>query len=145
MNDLENVFLYDIDDLQTVVIANKEGREEEARGARRIVEEELGNFLRRRQTEALSRTFAAIRMEAETHRQGELARTLPRLAGLGEREREAIDAMTRALVNKLLHRPFASLRAMAAEELDEGSLALVRRLFGVESRRDEAESSDPGA
>ncbi len=143
VNELENVYLYDIDDLQSVVADNKKGREEEEREAHRIVERELETLLRRLQMEELSRTFAAIRLDAEGHRQKEIERTLSRFAGMGEKEREAVDAMTRALVNKLLHRPFAALREMAAEEGGEDPLPLVQRLFGVKPPPEEKKA--PGA
>jgi len=133
VDELENVYLYDIDDLQSVVSANLKGREQEAEQGRLIVEEELRSFLRRRKAEELSRTFAAIRVQAEAFREGELTKTLNRLPGLEEKEREALEAMTRAIVNKLLHHPFAHLREMAADQPDEKTIEFVQRLFGLES------------
>lgn len=135
VNELENVYLYDIDDLQTVASANLQGREKEAEQGRLIVEEELRTFLRRRKAEELSRTFAAIRVQAESFREGELAKTLNRLPGLDEKQRQALEAMTRAIVNKLLHHPFAHLREMAAEQADEKTIEFVQRLFGLEAGR----------
>ncbi len=131
VNSLENVFLYDIDDLQAVVTSNLEGREAEAESAGAIVEDEIQGFVRRMRMEDLSKTFSAIRVGAEAQRQGELQKTFSRLASLGEPERSAIDAMSRALVNKLLHHPFSVLRGMAADEIGDESLAMVKRLFGV--------------
>ena len=91
--------------------------------------------------EDFSNTFSAIRVGAEAQRQGELQKTFSRLASLGEPERSAIDAMSRALVNKLLHHPFAALRGMAAEEIGEESLAMVKRLFGL---KEESGGRAPG-
>ncbi|MBI3129555.1 MAG: glutamyl-tRNA reductase [Candidatus Tectomicrobia bacterium] len=142
VNDLENVYVYDIDDLQAVVSANMKGREAEAEQARLIVEDELNAFLRRRKAEELSCTFAAIRVQAEAFREGELAKTLGRLPALDEKQRQALDAMTRAIVNKLLHHPFAHLRELSAGPVDEKTVELIRRLFGV--RVEEPELPPPG-
>jgi len=142
VNDLENVYVYDIDDLQAVVSANMKGREAEAEQARLIVEDELNAFLRRRKAEELSRTFAAIRVQAEAFREGELAKTLGRLPTLDEKQRQALDAMTRAIVNKLLHHPFAHLRELSAGPVDEKTVEFIRRLFGV--RVEEPELPPPG-
>jgi glutamyl-tRNA reductase len=143
VNDLENVYLYDIDDLQSVVASNREGREEEAVQARSIVDQELENYLRRVQLEDLSQTFSAIRIEAEAHREGEVAKTLSRLPHLGDKERDAIESMSRAIVNKMLHQPFEALREMNGEEWGEESLTIIQRLFGVKPGPEEDNSTAP--
>ena len=140
---LENAYLYDIDDLQSVVASNIKGREEEAREALSIVEKEVEAYVRRTQVEDLSRTFSAIRIEAEFQREGEVSKTLSRFPDLGEKERKAVEAMSRSIVNKLLHRPFDVLRKMADEEAGDDSLFIAQRLFGVDSDED-SDSSRPG-
>jgi len=144
VNELENVYLYDIDDLQAVVASNLKGREQEAEEARSIVEEELQAFIRRREAEVLSRLLASIRVQAESQRRGELDKTLARLPALEERDRQALDAMTRAIVNKLFHRPFAVLREMAGQGVDEEHLEFLQRLFGVEPGPEEEPPPSPG-
>lgn len=141
VDSLENVYRYDIDDLQSVMASNLQGREEEARQALSIVEKEVKTYLRRSQAEDLSRTFSAIRMEAEASRRGEVEKTLARFPGLGGKEREAVEAMSRAIVNKLLHQPFDALRRMAEEEADDESITIAQRLFGVE----DTSAGDTGA
>ena len=143
MDELENAYLYDIDDLQSVVASNIKGREEEAREALSIVEKEVEAYVRRTQVEDLSRTFSAIRIEAEFQREGEVSKTLSRFPDLGEKERKAVEAMSRSIVNKLLHRPFDVLRKMADEEAGDDSLFIAQRLFGVDSDED-SDSSRPG-
>lgn len=131
VNDLEDAYLYDLDDLQSVVADNLRGREEVARDARMIVESEVRTYLARKRAEDLQRTLAAIRASAESARREEMEKTLARLPEAGEGGRRALDAMTRALVNKLLHHPFAALRRMSEEDAEGVSLEAVQRLFGV--------------
>jgi glutamyl-tRNA reductase len=144
VGDLENAYLYDIDDLQSVVASNMKGREEEALQANSIIEKEVESYVRRIQMESLSQTFSAIRIEAEAQRAGEVSKTLSRFPDMGEKEHQAIEAMSRAIVNKLLHRPFDVLKKMADEEMGDDSLSIVQRLFGVEPEDDESDSEKDG-
>ncbi|MDA1000488.1 MAG: glutamyl-tRNA reductase [bacterium] len=144
VNDIENVFLYDMDDLQTVVAANLQGREKEAEQARKIVEVELENYSRRMQMEGLSQTLVTIRMNVDALRRSELERTLARLGHLEEKDRKAIEAMTQAIVNKVLHGPTSVLRALAEDEMDQESIDLVHRLFGVGGMGDDINPMNRG-
>ena len=137
VNDLEDAYLYDVDDLQSVAADNLRGREEIARDAREILESEVQTYLARQQAEELRHTFAAIRFFAESMRQEEVQKTFQRLPELGEEGRDALDAMTKALVNKLLHHPFAVLRRMSEEDVEGISVESVQKLFGVEPESDE--------
>ena len=132
VNDLEDAYLYDLDDLQSVVADNLRGREEVARSALAIIESEVRTYLARKEAEDLRNTLAAIRSLAETMRRSEVEKTLPRLPELGQGGRGALDAMTKALVNKLLHHPFAVLRRMSEGDADGISVESVQKLFGVE-------------
>ena len=144
MNDLEDAYLYDVDDLQSVAADNLRGREEIARDAREILESEVQTYLARQQAEELRHTFAAIRFFAESMRQEEVQKTFSRLPELGEEGRDALDAMTKALVNKLLHHPFAVLRRMSEEDMEGISVESVQKLFGVEPESD-ADPSEASA
>ena len=143
MNELENAYLYDVDDLQSVAADNLRGREEVARDARAILESEVQTYLAREKAEDLRRTFAAIRFFAESMRETEVEKTIPRLPELGADGRDALDAMTKALVNKLLHHPFAVLRRMAEEDVEGISVESVQKLFGVEPESDENPPGPP--
>ena len=143
VNDLEDAYLYDVDDLQSVAADNLRGREEVARDARAILETEVETYLARQQAEELRHTFAAIRFFAESMRREEVEKTFQRLPELGEGGREALDAMTKALVNKLLHHPFAVLRQMSEEDLEGISVESVQRLFGVEPEGGENPPAPP--
>ena len=141
VNDLEDAYLYDVDDLQSVAADNLRGREEIARDARVILESEVETYLARQRAEELRHTFAAIRFFAESMRREEVEKTVQRLPELGEGSRDAIDAMTKALVNKLLHHPFAVLRQMTEEDVEGISVESVQKLFGVEPESDEGSPS----
>ena len=143
VNELENAYLYDVDDLQSVAADNLRGREEVARDARVILESEVQTYLARQKAEDLRRTFAAIRFFAESMRQTEVEKTILRLPELGGDGRDALDAMTKALVNKLLHQPFAVLRRMAEEDVEGISVESVQKLFGVEPESDENPPGPP--
>ena len=118
VNELEDAYLYDVDDLQSVAADNLRDREEVARDARAILESEVQTYLARQKAEDLRHTFAAIRFFAESMRRTEVEKTILRLPELGGDGRDALDAMTKALVNKLLHHPFAVLRRMAEEDVE---------------------------
>ncbi len=143
VNDLEDAYLYDVDDLQSVAADNLRDREEVARDARAILDSEVETYLARQKAEELRHTFAAIRFFAESMRQSEIEKTIPRLPELGEDGRDALDAMTKALVNKLLHHPFAVLRQMAEEDVEGISVESVQKLFGVEPESDERPPEPP--
>ena len=143
VNDLENAYLYDVDDLQSVAADNLRDREEVARDARAILESEVQTYLARQKAEDLRHTFAAIRFFAESMRQAEVEKTILRLPELGGDGRDALDAMTKALGNKLLHHPFAVLRQMAEEDVEGISVESVQKLFGVEPESDENPPGPP--
>ncbi|MFZ5906523.1 MAG: glutamyl-tRNA reductase [Nitrospirota bacterium] len=129
INDLENVYLYNIDDLQGVVDANMFERQKEAEKAEMIVAEEIETFLKWQASLDSVPTIKALRDRAEEMKREEVEKLLHKLSSLGEREKEAIEYMATALVNKLLHPPTAALKEAGD---DKASLvALIRRLYGI--------------
>ena len=123
-----NVYLYDIDDLKAVSAANLRQREREVARVEAIVDEELAGYRRwRRSLDALP-TVAELRRQAEEVRQAEVARSLARLNGLSEEERQRIDALTAAIVKKILHSPVARLKERAD---DDRYVAAARDLFSL--------------
>jgi glutamyl-tRNA reductase len=132
VNDLANAFVYDIDDLNGVVQSNLEERMREARRAEAIVEEELGVFDAWLETMQVVPTIKAIHDGAETMRRDELAKALKRLGGLSEKEIATIDALSQAIVNKMLHAPTAVLRSAAAEKDGYMLVETIRRLYGLD-------------
>jgi glutamyl-tRNA reductase len=128
---MDNVFVYDVDDLQQVAEENLAVRAREAALAERIIEDEVESFLSWRRSLELAPTIVALRKRFGQVAEEELRRALPRLGGLGESDRAVLEAMSRSLVNKLLHQPMTELKAGAGEP--DGALLIdaVRRLFAL--------------
>ncbi len=109
---IEGVHLYDIDDLQSVVEANLREREREVPKVQAIVDEETESFVAWLRCQEVVPTLVALRDRLEQIREGELARYGGKLR-LDERERNAVEALTQAIVNKILHTPTVRLKAQA--------------------------------
>ena len=116
INELADCYLYDIDDLEAVVHETARGREAEFARAESIAVEEAARFREWLATRDVAPTIASLRERAEAIRRGELAKASPRLAGLSERERNAVESLTSQIVNKLLHEPIVRLKEAAAAE-----------------------------
>ncbi|HEY8490118.1 MAG TPA: glutamyl-tRNA reductase [Dehalococcoidia bacterium] len=129
VRDLPGVRLFDIDDLQAVSEANLREREREARKAEAIVQEEADRFLGWWRAQAAVPTIAALRGRAEAVRRAELAKTFRRMPDLTEEQRQRIDALTAAIVKKLLHNPIALLKGA---EADSPYVDAVRTLFRLD-------------
>jgi glutamyl-tRNA reductase len=110
MNEVEGCFVYDIDDLQQVASANLADRGREAQAAETIVSREVDKYQQRLQSRDAVPAIKALQQQAEQLRQAELARSQSKLAGLSPEQREAVDALTRALTAKLLHPQLTALR-----------------------------------
>ena len=129
-NRLEGVYLYDLDDLQGVARANAAERHREVERAEAIVLEEQQRFDGWLGALAAVPTIRALVRRGEAIRASEIERALAGLT-LGEREREAVEQATRAIVNKLLHAPLARLRAEQDREVGLAQLEAARALFGL--------------
>ncbi len=135
INDLENVYLYNVDDLQGVVDSNMFERQREAEKAERIVAEEVETFLRWQASLDSVPTIIALREKAEEVRREELEKLFNKIGDLGEKEKEAIEYMATAIMNKLIHPPTAALKGDT--ENKEMLVAAVRRLYGIDGEKHE--------
>jgi glutamyl-tRNA reductase len=133
VNDLENVYLYDIDDLQAVVSANFKEREQEAVKARHILRKEINDFQVWFKTQEVVPLIAALRRKAEAIRQAELDVTIRRLANLSDKERKHIDNLTRAIVNRILREPVLRIKEFALEDKSDLYVASLCQLFDLET------------
>jgi glutamyl-tRNA reductase len=126
--DVANVHLFDIDDLESAAEANMEARLREVGAVEAIVDAEAQRFAKWLAGQGVEPTIAALRQRAEALRRAELERTLSRLGHLTDADRERIDAMTEALVNRLLHDPMLRLRQHGADRHVEA----LRELYGLD-------------
>lgn len=135
--DLQNVFLYNIDDLQRVVEQTERVRAGELPAAGKIVEEHGRRFWRWYRAREAVPVIRGMREHAERIRRREIETALERMEGLSEADRERIHMATRAALNKILHRPTTALREMAQEEEGAELLEAARRLFPADGRDEE--------
>jgi glutamyl-tRNA reductase len=129
INHLENVYLYDVDDLQGVVDSNVAGRKVEAEKAEAIVAEEVETFLRWQSSLDSVPTIVALREKAEAIKKEELEKLLGKMPELDERQRKAIEYMASAIINKLIHPPTAALKEDAEDK--DVLIAMIRKLYGI--------------
>jgi glutamyl-tRNA reductase len=134
INDLDNVYLYNIDDLANVADDHRAEREKEAVQAEEIVREETERFWQWISRRDLTPTIVALRGKLDGIRKNELERALVALRKLEPDERRALEAMTQAIVNKILHPPLAVLKQLALQDASEAAQVaeLVHRLFALE-------------
>jgi glutamyl-tRNA reductase len=114
--ELPGVRLVDIDDMRAICEANRATRAAEVVRAEALVEGEVAKFNEWWKTQEVVPTIRALRERAETIRQAEIERTLAKLPDLSPREQEAIEALSAAIVNKLLHQPIATLKEPGASD-----------------------------
>jgi glutamyl-tRNA reductase len=135
INDLENVYLYNVDDLQGVVDSNLFERQKEAEKAETIIAEELETFVKWQASLDAVPTIRALREKAEEIKKEEIDKLFHKLSGIGEKEREAIEYMATALVNKLIHPPTAALK----EDSENRDLLVgaIRKLYGIDGEKNE--------
>lgn len=131
VNTLPGVYCYDIDDLQQVVDANVRERAREAQRAEALVEREVGKFLARLSDVEVIPTIVSLRERLEAIRLGEVRKTLTRLPDANAETREAIDALSSAIVNKILHAPITKLRESSRAGAGRSWMELVHELFGL--------------
>ncbi len=129
VGDLENIYLYNIDDLQKVAHENMRGREQEAQKAETIVDEEVAGFVRWYQSLEITPTIIALKKKCEEIRRRELEKMLSLHPHLSGKERQSLEAMTSAIVNKILHDPFVRLKQKDEEALSDMYVDALRTLF----------------
>ena len=137
INDIDNAYLYNIDDLKEVAEENLQERSSEAEKAEEIVLQEVARFGSWINSLERAPTIAALRASFDDIRRRELTRSLSgSLKNLSAEQRQALDDMTAAMINKMLHLPISHLKKDRAEDDDEESLylAALTKLFGLEGK-----------
>ncbi|NOX25618.1 MAG: glutamyl-tRNA reductase [Deltaproteobacteria bacterium] len=131
LNDIDNVYLYDIDNLTDVVEVNKSERQKEADSASRIVEEETINFGHWLEGLAVKPTIVALREKVEAVKQAELDKTLANLADLSPKQIHAVEVMAASICNKIIHNPTIYLKSGTRQNAQQDRINLVREMFDL--------------
>ncbi len=142
VNDLDNVYLYDIDDLQGVVDQNLDERRRQAEVAAGMIEGEVDSFCRWRQSLDLGPTIAALRERLHGIGKSEIERFRRRLGALTPEQQQVVEELTRSVIQKVLHHPIRHLKGCASNGQGSDVAGLYRRIFDVS---DAAAPSDGGS
>jgi len=129
VNELENIFLYNIDDLKMVVDKNLEERKIAAETAKILVDEESAKFDRWLKQLQVNPTIAKVRNFADEIREKQLERLFSSMPYLNEKEKENIDLAVRAIINKILHRPTMYIKDKATKENSEFYVEIFEDMF----------------
>ncbi len=142
VNDVNNAFLFDIDDLNEMARANAVARAKEAEKAEKIINQEVENFSQWLASLDVVPTITALREMAEAVRQAEVAKALARFDGnLSEKDRNRIEAMAAGIVNKILHEPTVELKRASNERGGYLYVESMRRLFKLNGHKKTAEGA----
>ena len=145
VGDIEQVFLYNVDDLQSIVQENLSRRTREIAHAETIVAEELLKFATWQRSRGAVPTVVALRQRFDAIRRSELQRLDGKLAGLSPDARARVDEVTRLIVEKLLHEPTEQLKALPDEETQVAYTEAVNRLFRLRTGESASGSTDAAA
>ncbi len=138
--DLDNVYLYDIDDLQGIVAANLEERKQEAEIIELMIEQELVDFSHWLDTLGVVPVITALRQKA-TSIQSETMESLERkLSSLSEREKKVIRKHMKSVINQLLRDPITALKEVPEEQNSDELLAYMTRVFALEEQLKEQDN-----
>jgi glutamyl-tRNA reductase len=134
MAKLDGIFVYDIDDLQQAVSSHAADRRKEAERAEAIVASEVERFEARLHTLDVVPTIVSLQDHLETIRQAEIDRVRTRLGPMTPEQEMAVEALTRGIINKVMHTPVTTLKTAAREAEATTLVELVRRLFNLQAK-----------
>src|SRR5579872_848548 len=132
VNEIDNVFIYDIDDLQKVVATNVESRQQEAEEAEQIIAEEVDRMVARLKTRDVVPTIVGLQEQLESVRAAEVARMRGKLGTLSHEQEEAVEALTRGIINKIAHGPISELRRNASAPEGSHFITVIRKVFRLQ-------------
>lgn len=132
VNKTENVFLYDIDDLEEIVALNKEERAKEAKKVKGFIAEETLAFLHWVQTLGVVPLITALREKALEAQADAMLRIERKLPDLSERERKIISKQTKSIVNQLLRDPIMQIKELAAQPGADEALEMFGKIFALQ-------------
>jgi glutamyl-tRNA reductase len=129
VNSVDNVFLYDIDDLQGVVNNNIEGRKKEAERAEMIVAEEVDRMLSRLKVQEVAPAIVGIQEQFEEIRAAEVEKLRRKPGAMTVEQLEQVEALTKAIVNKIAHGPITELRRQAGDAEGGHVIEIIKKIF----------------
>jgi glutamyl-tRNA reductase len=132
INQINNAYVYDIDDLNAVIDENVEDRRREAIKAERIVDEAVIQFRQWFESLTAIPTIKALHAKIKAVARAEMQKTISHMGHLTESDRKAIERMTEAMANKILHEPTRYLKSEGCRGNRSKSLDLARRLFNLD-------------
>ncbi len=132
VNDVDNVFLYDIDDLQEVVNANLRERLKEAERAEEIVKQEVERMMARLKLQEVTPTIVSLQEELERIRLAEIEKVRRKYGPLTPEQEDAWEMLTRGIVNKIAHGPISELRSQAGQPDGAPMIAVIRKVFHLQ-------------
>ena len=129
---IDNVYLYNIDNLQDIVDGNLQIRKKEAEKAEAIIDEEVSHYQEWYNTLEVVPTIVSLREKMEGIIRGELAKSAAWMENLTEEERKNIEGFANSIINKVLHDPITGLKEESRENGALPYIAAIRRLFGLD-------------
>jgi glutamyl-tRNA reductase len=132
VNEIDNVFLYDIDDLQEVVNANLRERLKAAERAESLVAEEVEHTLARLKVAEVTPTIVGLQEQLEQIRAGEIEKARRKYGPFTPAQEQAIEALTRGIVNKIAHGPISEIRNHAGHPEGAHVIAAIRKAFHLQ-------------
>jgi glutamyl-tRNA reductase len=137
---IENVYLYNVDDLQQAVSATMDKRSAAARDGEKIIEQHVIEFVAWHRARMLGPLIDQLYQRSHALAQDELGKTIGKLSGATDDDKRNLEELTRRIVNKLLHDPIQVLRDVSTEHAPMSQyLHAVEKLFNLESAEDALE------
>ncbi len=134
ISELDNVFLYDIDDLEGIVESNMEMRRGEAMKIEGMIEEEINSFANWLQTQGVKPVIRALQEKSSSIHESTLESLFNKLPELDERQRKVIRRLTKSIINQMMHDPINRIKEMAGEENGAEALNMFTQLFALEEQ-----------
>ena len=137
INEIDNVYVYDIDDLEGIVEANKEERKKEVGRAEEIIEEGVESFKQWLRGLDAVPTILALRGQAQEICRREVAKTLGLMKDSSEEQRRLLEALANSIVGKILHHPISTLKRQEERGHGKAYSELMRKMFHLDTEEEE--------
>ncbi|MDN4070975.1 glutamyl-tRNA reductase [Paenibacillus sp. FSL R5-0407] len=142
ISELQNVFLYDIDDLEGIVESNMEMRRGEALKIEDMIEEEISSFANWLQTLGVKPVIRALQEKSSSIHESTLESLFNKLPELDERQRKVIRRLTKSIINQMMHDPINRIKELAGEENGAEALNMFTQIFSLEEQMERLAESE---